>query len=151
MDQANRRDHEAKKWTTCVLAGKTDATTTTTWKLVGKLDDNTLQKTSQKPDTSFGYFDGFTRPGITMNKLVCIAMLCLNVLVRFGECSDTGYCQVYSYNIKYRSSGLQEKHLFVCCNDGEEKQCEGATYQKPSRSEGKHTDINLKGKDIDIL
>ena len=71
--------------------------------------------------------------------VILYVLLCLGALVQGISGSQTGYCQVYSYNIKYRSSDVQEKHLFVCCNNGEEKQCEGATYQKPSRTEGKVT------------
>ena len=96
---------------------------------------------SQSSEHIYRYFTvnmGFCT-SMDISKLLCVAFLCLSIFLKPAECSDTGYCQVYSYNIKYRSSGLQEKHLFVCCNNGEEKQCEGATYQKPSRREGKLT------------
>ena len=48
---------------------------------------------------------------------------------------EEGYCQVYSYNIKDRESGLSERHFFTCCNNLEEKSCQGYTYQKPIRLE----------------
>ena len=52
---------------------------------------------------------------------------------------DEGYCQVYSYNIKDRRTGMSEKHFFSCCNNLEEKSCQGFTYQKPSRRECKYS------------
>ena len=45
---------------------------------------------------------------------------------------EEGYCQVYSYNMKDRNSGHYEKHYFTCCNNTEEKSCNGQTYQKPT-------------------
>lgn len=50
---------------------------------------------------------------------------------------EEGFCQVYSYNIKDRRTGLSEKHFFSCCNNMEEKSCQGNTYQKPRRTECK--------------
>ena len=52
---------------------------------------------------------------------------------------DEGYCQVYSYNIKDRRTGMSEKHFFSCCNNLEEKSCQGYTYQKPNRRECKYS------------
>ena len=67
---------------------------------------------------------------------ICVIQLKISsVMNNFEE----GYCQVYSYNIKDRRTGMSEKHFFSCCNNMDEKSCQGYTYQKPSRGECKYS------------
>ena len=67
---------------------------------------------------------------------ICVIQLKIsNVMNDFEE----GYCQMYSYNIKDRRTGMSEKHFFSCCNNLDEKSCQGFTYQKPSRHECKYS------------
>ena len=100
---------------------------------------NTLWRGLSSPSWDLNFSDAIRSfyPSQTFSSRVML-LIFLTVCLLSDRCfaSENGFCQVYSYNIKHRTSGLQEKHLFVCCNNQKERQCEGATYQKPTRTEG---------------
>lgn len=64
---------------------------------------------------------------------IILIVIIMAPIISYGE--QSGYCQVYSYNINHRLSATFDRHFFVCCNNFDEKSCQGYTYQKPTRLE----------------